>query len=648
MTRTKSDSLDNLLDLNETQLSNLNASIARLKQAFVPPDEITVSEWAEKKRFLSTEDSAEAGRYRNDRTPYMVEIMDAFTDPKVRHLTVVASSQTGKTSCELNMLGYIMDEDPGSILFIHPTNIDAKEFSKLRIAPMLRDTPCLRSKIRDSRQRDSGNTVLQKAFPGGILTLCGSNEAHALASKPIRYVFGDERDRWAASAGKEGDPWGLAMARQITFYNAKAVEVSTPTIKDASPIAESYEQGTMEHYKTQCPHCGKYHEIKWDNISYDAEEGKKSKVYTLKNVMYVCPECGCVSDERTMKRQPSRWEADNPDAYKLGHRSFWINAFVSPWASWESIVVKYLQAVGDPLKMQVVYNTVFGMLWENRGDMMTEGQLLARKEDYGAELPDGVLAIFAGVDTQDDRMEYEVIGVGRNEEVWGIERGVVMGRPDDADTWLHLDDNVFNRVFRFKDGVGLKVSMSFVDEGGHYTMHVRAQTARRQNRKVYCIKGYAGPDRPLVSPPKRMKIILDKVYIGECWQYQLGVDSGKTTIFSDLTVRNPGPHYYHVPDLDCYGEAWAQGLLSEHLVYDKNKRNPWQWVKLPGHERNEALDCNNYARAAWKASPVNLEAVAARLAKARGQKQDPKKAPAPAIKPPKRRKTGNKLGFDGW
>lgn len=644
---------NSLRDLNAIQLRNLNGSLARLKKAFLPPDEITVSQWAAKKRRLSTESSAEPGPWRNERTPYLVDVMDAFTDPKVKHIVFVAASQVGKTECLDNIIGYIIDEDPGSILFVHPTVIDAKEFSKLRISPMLRDTPCLRDKIKDARQRDSGNTILQKAFPGGILTLCGSEQAHSLASKPIRYVLGDERDRWAVSAGTEGDPWLLAMARQTTFYNAKAVEVSTPTIKDSSAIAAAYETGTMERYKTLCPHCGKYHEITWDNISYanDEVEVKGKRTYVLKGVFYVCPECGCISDEKTMKHQPAKWEADNPAAYEHGTRSFWLNAFVSPWASWESIVLKYLQAVGDPMKMQVVYNTCFGLLWENRGDMMEEDELLQRREDYGAELPDGVLILTAGVDTQDDRMEYEVLGHGKAGETWGIERGVIMGRPDQEDTWQALDDRVFRRVFKFADGVGMRCSMSFVDEGGHFTQHVRQQCQRRMGRKVFCIKGMAGADRPLVSTPKQMKIVINKSYLGMCWQYQLGVDAGKTIIFDNLTVRNPGPRYYHIPDLDCYDRQWAQGLLSEHLIYDAKKKNPWVWEKLPGHERNEALDCNNYARAAFEAVPADLDKLEERLAKARGQKverpeSDQKAKPKPRAKQTQRKP--RKLGYDSW
>ena len=215
--------------MNSGNVQRLNAVVAKVMASMKPPENLTVTEWAEKRRRLSTESSAEPGPWRTTRTPYLREPMNAFTDPRVRRIVMVAASQVGKSELENNIIGYIIDEDPGSILYIHPTTIDAKEYSKLRVAPMIRDCPTLRRKVAAPKSRDSGNTVLQKAYPGGILTMCGSTEAHALASKPIRYVLGDERDRWATSAGNEGDPWGLAMARQTTFYNAKAVEVSTPT-----------------------------------------------------------------------------------------------------------------------------------------------------------------------------------------------------------------------------------------------------------------------------------------------------------------------------------------------------------------------------------------------------------------------------------
>jgi len=637
--------------------ARLNRAMRKALSGMTPPDDLTVSQWAEAKRRLSAESAAEPGPWRTERTPYLREPMDAFTDPKVRHIIMVAASQVGKSEFLNNCIGYIIDEDPGSILFVHPTTIDAQEYSKLRIAPMLRDSPALRQKIAAPKSRDSHNTILQKAYPGGILTMCGSTEAHALASKPIRYVFGDERDRWATSAGNEGDPWDLAMARQTTFYNAKAVEVSTPTIKNASAIEAAYYTGTMERWNSRCPHCGEYHEIRWSDIRFEHDEiiVSHKKTFKVKKVYYTCPGCGCVSTEAEMKRAPAKWIAENPEAYGQGTRSFWLNAFVSQWASWESIVLKYLNALGSTKKMQVVYNTCFGETWEDRGDIEDEDSLLARREDYGkdengepVELPPGVLVLTAGVDTQDDRMEYEIVGHGHFGETWGIEKGIVMGRPDDDTTWDKLDEVVFDRVLRFENGVGLRVSMSFVDEGGHFTQSVRLNCRARVSKKVFCIKGMPGQDKPYISPPKKQKIIVNQIAVGTCWQYQLGVDSGKEIIMDNLRVQTRGQKYCHFPKRDDYGSAYFTGLLSETKVYDPNKKQPWQWKKIPGHERNEALDCRNYALAAFKALPKNLDEIDRQLKAASGAR-----IPAPlsaSITPPTRRtaQRGRQKYYDDW
>lgn len=637
--------------------ARLNKAMRKALAGMTPPDDLTVSQWAEAKRRLSAESAAEPGPWRTERTPYLREPMDAFTDPKVRHIVMVAASQVGKSEFLNNCIGYIIDEDPGSILFVHPTTIDAQEYSKLRIAPMLRDSPALRQKIAAPKSRDSHNTILQKAYPGGILTMCGSTEAHALASKPIRYVFGDERDRWAMSAGNEGDPWDLAMARQTTFYNAKAVEVSTTTIKNASAIESAYYTGTMERWNSKCPNCGEYHEIRWSDIRFEHDEiiVSHKKTFKVKKVYYTCPGCGCVSTEAEMKRAPAKWIAENPEAYGQGTRSFWLNAFVSQWASWESIVLKYLNALGSTKKMQVVYNTCFGLLWEDRGDIEDEDSLLARREDYGkdkngepVELPPGVLVLTAGVDTQDDRMEYEIVGHGFFGETWGIEKGIVMGRPDDDATWNKLDEVVFDRVMRFENGVGLRVSMSFVDEGGHFTQSVRAQCNARISKKVFCIKGMPGQDKPYISPPKKQKIFVNQIAVGTCWQYQLGVDSGKEIIMDNLRVQTPGQKYCHFPKRDDYGSAYFAGLLSETKVYDPNKKQPWSWKKIPGHERNEPLDCRNYALAAFKALPKNLDEIDRQIKAASGVR-----VPAPPsanITPPKRRpaQRSRQKYYDDW
>ena len=233
----------------------VDKTFAKAFKNYEPPADVPVSEWAEKNRILSRESSAEAGPWRNERTPYLVEIMNAFTDPKVRVEPFMAGAPVGKPEVILNLIGRIIDEDPGSILYLQPTLDDAKKFSRLSIAPMIRDCKVLSRKVADIKSRDSGNTMLQKSFAGGMLTMVGSNSASAVASTPVRYVVGDEVDRWALSAGTEGDPWRLAEARTKTFYNAKMVAVSTPTIKGTSKIEQLYNEGTQERWCTECPSC---------------------------------------------------------------------------------------------------------------------------------------------------------------------------------------------------------------------------------------------------------------------------------------------------------------------------------------------------------------------------------------------------------
>lgn len=616
----------------------LNAAIGPAVQNFKPPEDLTVAEWADRHRRLSPENSAEAGPWRTSRTPYLREPMEAFTDPKVRKIVMVAASQVGKSELELNIIAYIIDQDPGSILFVQPTLDDARKFSRLRIAPMIRDSKTLKAKVSDIKAKDSGNTILQKSFPGGMLTITGSNSASALASTPARYILGDERDRWAISAGTEGDPWALAEARQATFYNAKAVEVSTPTIKGASNIENSYYQGTQERWCHRCPECGEYGEIIFDRIHFNhtVTKVRGKKVYKINGpITWACPNCGCISPEDVMRRQPAKWIAENPAAYADGVRSFWLNAFSSPWTPWEKIVLKFLQAKNDPQKLKVVYNTLLGELWEDRGGIADEDTMLARREDYGTnadgspvELPEGVLVLTCGVDTQDNRLEYEVVGHGHYGETWGIKKGYIMGKPDTDEVWQQLDD-VIGHVYRFKDSVrGLRISITCVDSGGHYTQEVYARCRARKNSRVFAIKGKGGDGIPFVTPPSKVAIKDNKRIT--CWLYTLGVDAGKETIMSSIRVQEPGAKYCHFPRGESYGYDfyYFNGLLSEKLELTQTKRgNHWAWVKIPGHERNEALDCRNYALAGFRIIDPDMDAVERRLRNL-PEKGAPKKAAA--------------------
>lgn len=597
------------------RVNKLNACLAKILSGMKPPEDLTVSQWADKNRRLTSESSAEVGKWRTSRTPYMFDILDSFTDPLIEHIVVVAASQVGKSETINNMVGYCIDQDPGPILLIQPTIDDVKRYSEMRIAPMIRETRCLKRKVADPKSRDAANTKRQKSFPGGVLVMTGSNVAHDLSSMPIRYVFGDERDRWATSAGSEGDPWELAVARTRTFYNKKMVEVSTPTVKGASAIENSYNLGTMERWKTQCPHCGEYVEITFDNIRFEYEAAEKGdkKIFHITELFYVCPECGGISDEHTMKSQPAKWVATVPEARKHHKtRSFWLTAWVSPWATWESIILQFLQAGTDSAKLQVVYNTQFGELWEERGDMASEDDVMARREVYEAEVPDGVLLLTCGVDTQDDRLEYEVVGHRRYGETWGIKKGVILGRPDTEEVWERLDE-VLSHKYKFKSGVSLQISLTFIDEGGHFTQEVRQHCLARQHDHVFAIKGANRPDIPYTAPPKKQKIVVNGKVIGQVWVYEIGVNAGKQKIVDNLRVQSPGANYCHFPLRDDYGKQFFKQLMSEHLAYVPKLKHPWQWQKIPGHERNEAFDIRNYNLAACEILSPDWDAIEQKL-----------------------------------
>lgn len=609
----------------------VDRTFARAFRNYTPPADLTVSEWAEKNRVLSRENSAEAGPWRNARTPYLVEIMDAFTDPRVNKLTLVASSQVGKSELELNIIGYIIDQDPGSILYIQPTIDDAKKFSRLRIAPMIRDSRTLRFKVADVKSRDSGNTMLQKSFPGGMLTIVGSNSASGLASTPARYVLGDERDRWALSAGTEGDPWALAAARTTTFYNAKMVDVSTPTDAGSSPIAKSFNEGSQERWCHQCPNCGEYSNIVFDNIIFDFETVKKGKKkeYKINSIVWRCPMCGFEFTEEEMRKQPAKWIAENENGYERGHRSFWLNAFSSPWQSWEKVVYEFLKAKDDPERLKVVYNTMLGELWEDRGDMVEEDALMERREEYGTrddgtpiDLPEGVLVLTCGVDTQDDRLEGEIVGWGHYQESWGIRKFMIMGDPDTDAPWLKLDD-ILNHVYRFENGRGLRIAMTFVDSGGHKTQSVYKQCRQRLHKRVFAIKGKGGEDVPYTRPPRKVDIIIGGRTIAKTYLYTIGSDAGKATIINGmLRVEEEGPKYCHFPkEIERgYDYNYFAGLLSEKEVVETVKgRTRRKWAILPGHERNEPLDCRNYALAAFYVLDPDMDAMERRIKEVSGE-----------------------------
>lgn len=553
-----------------------------------PPPILTISQWADRYRRLSAESSAEPGQWNTDRAPYQREIMDSVNDPMVEDIVIMSSAQVGKTELILNIIGYYIDYDPAPMLVVQPTvKPMAEDFSKDRLAPMIRDCPTLAGKVHDVKSRASGNTILHKTFPGGHVTIGGANSPSGLASRPVRIVLMDEIDRYPASAGTEGNPIKLAEKRTTTFWNKKKIKVSTPTIKGASQIEKEFLSGTMEEWCVPCPCCGKYQPYEWRRIRFS-------------DVTMECKYCGEYISEIDWKQGNGKFIAEHPERFRK--RSFHLNELASPWTHWPAIIREWKEAKkeqkenGDTNKLKTFINTALGETWEERGKGADEDSLLSRRERYESDIPDGVLLLTAAVDVQDDRFEIEVVGWGRGYESWGIRYEKLSGDMDQEETWNELEVWL-DREFYFASGSSLLIARTCIDTGGHKTTECYKFLKRmeKKGKRISGIKGFGreGQGIPLIHKLSTNNEYNVKVLI-------LGVDSGKEMVVSRLSTVDEGPGYCHFPinkELG-YDEKYIKGLNSEQRVTEiKNGKVVTKWVKKSG-TRNEPLDLRVYNTAA--------------------------------------------------
>lgn len=598
------------------QRNNTKKLFQKLMKSFATPPDMTVSEWADTYRVLSPESSAEPGRWRTDRAPYQKEIMDAVSDDRCYKVVIMSSAQVGKSEIILNMIGYHIDYDPAPIMYVLPTDSMAATFSKDRVSPMIRDTPSLQQKVNDVKSRDSGNTIYHKKFSGGHLTFIGANAPSQLASRPIRILLADEIDRFPDSAGSEGDPLQLAIKRTTTFWNRKIIEVSTPTIKGASKIEKEYEASSMEHLNVACPHCGEYQTYEWEQLKFEHESGTKD----FKILGYMCRHCGVIEKEIIWKKQPIKWIAEHPEIKDV--RGFHLNEFASPWKTWDDIVADFLEAKRQGREMLKVWkNTSLGLPWEEDGDLDIKDILMKRRKFYNCLIPFDVVVLTCGVDVQDNRLEYEIVGWGKEKKSWGIKYGVIMGDPGKKDVWHMLDDVLFSDYER-EDGLKMQIMTTCIDSGGHHTTEVYEYCKKREMRRVWAIKGQGGSGVSYIQRPTRRNK-------SGAWLFNIGVDVGKDTLASRLKTEfetEAGFCYFPIESDRGYDEQYFEGLTAERRnVRSMSGRIIINWVKKYEGIRNEPFDIRNYATAALEILNPNLDRLYMKLNERPIEDQKPKK-----------------------
>ncbi len=577
-----------------------------------------MSEWADKNRILSPESSAEPGIWSTDKVPYSREIMLCFTDPTVEEITLMKSAQVSGTECLLNFIGYIIDQDPGPALVVQPNiQTEAKQFSKNRLEPMLRDTPCLRGKTKAdrSRSKDPDNTTLDKRFQGGFVSIIGAQSASGLAAKVIRYVLCDEMDRWPIEAGREGDPLTLVRKRAVTFKGRKKiVKVSTPTVDGASAIQREWEASDQRHYFVPCPHCRKKQRL-YFTVKFEGDEQTGKRAGGLKwekgpkgehlpeTTYYECENCGKKIAENHKEAMLSKgeWRASRDFKCRAG---FHLNALYSPWVRWQEVVEEFLEIKHskDKGRMKSFVNTVLGEPWIEEGQRVEQLEIMKRRERWDA-LPEVAVVLTCAVDVQDNRLEYLVYAWGTGYERWAVDYGFMMGDTLKEDRGSVWDDmQTYLETFRQErvDGIKLKIQLSVCDSG-HRTQQVYRfiRSCHSDGIRIYAIKGEAGEEKPAVHASKKRDL------------FRVGVDGLKKELYDWLGLTETGPGFIHFPIKDGFDAEFFEQLTSEERVrkfinnfphYVWKKKNPWG--------RNEALDLTVYNQAAVLILKPNFQAIA--------------------------------------
>jgi len=570
------------------------------RQGMRPDPDLTVSEWADAHRWLSSRASAEPGRYRTARTPYLREIMDALSPGHpAQRISFMKAAQVGATEAGNNWIGFVIHHAPGPMLAVLPTVEMAKRASRGRIDPLIADSPALRERVTPARSREAGNSMLSKEFPGGLLVLTGANSATGLRSMPARYVFLDEVDAYPASADEEGDPVTLAEARTITFaHRRKVFMVSTPTIRGLSRIEREFEASDQRRYFVPCPHCGTMQWLQFERLRW-----AKGRPETA---AYMCEGCErpIAEHHKTEMLARGAWRATAvaSDPAAIG---FHLSALYSPigWKSWEQIARDWLAAQGSDEMLRAARNTLLGETWVESGEAPDWQRLADRREAFPAQIPAGGLFLTAGADVQKDRIEVDVWAWGRGLESWLVDHVVLPGGPDDPACWDQLTA-VLGRTWAHEHGAYMTLAKLAIDTG-YESAAVYAWARRQGIAQVAPVKGLEGFNR---ATPVSGPTFVDATVNGRRLKRGARLWTVATATFKAETYRYlrlerpaeeglpPPPGTIHLPD--WADSEWLKQLVAEQLVTLRDRRGyaRQEWQKL--RERNEALDTRVYARAA--------------------------------------------------
>ena len=393
-----------------------------------------MSQWASENIVLGT-DTSEPGPYRPERTPYAREWQDSAATPWVRQVTIVASTQVGKTQSLLNVLAYAIAVDPGPVTWAMPTREDALEFGENKVQPMVELSPALRAQVTGERFDAKKRQI---RFRSCRILFRSSQTAKELAGYPARWLFADEANKWRWKTQGEAAPFDLARERTRTFPNHRVYVDSTPTVADGL-VSVEFERGDRRRFHVPCPHCDAFQVLVWPQVRWDRDKhGTEQAMNAARAAWYECPSCkGQILDEHKMAmlgrgvwvpdgREVGEWCATGRAADRAPHRSYHIWAGYSPWLSWWQVVAEFLRSKSSPLTLQNFVNSWLAEPWVEK---VEEAKPEALRECIGeykrGEVSDGVRVITAAVDVQKRFLSFTIRGWGLDMESWLLDAGRV-------------------------------------------------------------------------------------------------------------------------------------------------------------------------------------------------------------------------------
>ncbi|MFA5321988.1 MAG: terminase gpA endonuclease subunit [Smithella sp.] len=544
--------------------------------------------------------SAEPGLWRTSRTPYLAGIMDAFTDPKIENITIMASTQVGKTEGLFNCLAFCVDQDPGPSLFVKPTDLLAKIDSTDRLRPMFQSSPALANHLTGW---DDDMQKLYMKFDHMILYLTGANSPAGLSSKPVRYLFMDEVDKFPKFAGKEASPIDLAEERTRTFWNRKIFKCSTPTTKEGY-IYRDYEKSDKRRYFLPCCHCGHYQVLYFKQIQWPKEVADPDQIKNQALAWYECPEChNKINDtQKIAMLLKGVWIKDGQTIDKNGvisgdpphnsHAGFWINALYSPWLSLSEIAAKFLKSKDEPETLMNFINSWLAEPWEELIQEKEPDQLKKHAQTYRhGTVPEGVILLTAGVDVQKDHFYYIIDGWGFGWESWRIKTARV-------ETWEDVITDLFNTNYPAEHGAGsFQVILTCIDSG--YNTDEVYDICRYWSD---CAKATKGQETLSGVPYKSAHIDKypgnNKIIPGGLTLYHLDTNYFKNKIHRWMQFNSDGITKFHLPENP--DETYLRHLCSEKKVIERDNKGRGHeiWKMKAGYAANHYLDCEVYATAA--------------------------------------------------